>query len=146
MAIRRTKRLVELEDCYGGGGLEIDRVKLKRLAKVLKTWLKTVDPNNDPHGFLTLDLPIVEAALNETLLLPFRGNEPRFDDWYYREGYKIEPREFKDIAYPFYNTIRGSNLVVNEDKDGYVTGITIIEKDGKRYAWAEFELPEDETP
>lgn len=143
MATHISKRLVELT--AGGYSTEIDLVKIKRVAKEFKAWLQNVETNNDPHGFLTLDLPIVEAALEGTLTLPFH-DKPRRGDWYYREGYKEEPREFKDAAYPFYNTICGGNLVVNEDKDGYVTGITIIEKDGKRYAWAEFELPEDETP
>jgi hypothetical protein len=139
MTIHITKRLVELT--AGGYGTEIDLVKLKRVAKEFKAWLLTVDSNNDPFGFLRKDLPLVDSALNGTMELPFRGTRPH--NWEIREG---ELDWYLAHSSEFYNTIRGSNLVVNEDKDGYTIGLTIIEKDGKRYAWAEFELPEDDAP
>lgn len=41
------RKLVELDGEYGGW-LEVDPVKLKRVALAFKDWLLTVDPNNDP--------------------------------------------------------------------------------------------------
>ena len=141
MTIRTVKRLVEISSGYGGGGREVDMVKLRRVAKEFKAWLLTIDPNDDPFYFLEKDLPLVEAALNGTMKLPFIGNDPQ--GRLLTEG--LLPREYSEISAPFYVTIRGSNLIFDRDADGNETGLTTIEKDGKRYAWAEFELPEDEN-
>ena len=129
-----SKKLVELDE--GGCSKEIDPVKLKRVATAFKEWLLTVDPNNDPFGFLQKDLPLVEAALDGSMVLP--------NHWYphRRElGEGFLPEDFCEISAPFYNTIQGMGLIIERDRNGYVTGIKIIEKDGKRYAWMEFEDP-----
>lgn len=117
-------KLVQLDD-ESWGWSEIDLVKLKRVALEFKTWLDKQDPNNDQFCFIKKDLPIVEAALNGSLLLPYKKASPH--NWELRDG--LLPREYTKIAAPFYNTIRGAHLTPPE----------IIEKDGKRYAWAEFE-------
>jgi hypothetical protein len=121
MAIRK---LVEL-DAETWGWSEVDPIKLKRVASEFKAWLMTVQPQNDPFGFLKNDLPIVESALNGSMQVPYKGWEPH--SWELREG--LLPREYTKISAPFYNTIRGAHLTPPE----------VIEKDGKRYAWAEFE-------
>lgn len=118
-----TRKLVLLDDVTWGW-TEIDMVKLKRVATEFKSWLVTVDPSNDAFGFLKWDLPLVDAALNGTLALPYKRGSPH--NWEIREGLLDW---YLEIAAPFYNTIRGAHL----------TPPQIIEKDGKRYAWAEFE-------
>lgn len=124
------KKLVELNGEYGGW-LEIDPVKLKRVATEFKTWLLQIDPDNDPHGFLAEDLPIVEAALNGKLPLPYSESDPH--SWSLREG--LLPREYTKVSAPFYNTIHGALYEPPE----------VIVKDGRYYAWTEFEEPTGET-
>lgn len=120
------RKLVEL-DAETWEWSEIDPLKLKRVSTEFKKWLEMVDANNDPFDFLKKDLPLVEAALNGSLALPFKGNYPHSREL----GEGLLPREYTRISAPFYNTIRGAHL----------TPPKIIEKDGKRYAWAEFEEP-----
>lgn len=121
------RKLVQLDD--DGWCMEIDMVKLRRVATEFKAWLLTVDPGNDPFGFLQKDLPLVEAALSGTMLLPYKGWEPH--NWELREG--LLPRAYTKVSAPFYNTIRGAER-----------SIETITKEGKRYAWAEFEDPVQE--
>lgn len=121
-----TRKLVELDDETWGWS-EIDPVKLKRVATEFKAWLLTVDTNNDPFHFLKEDLPIVEAALAGKLPLPYKGWRPHSREI----GEGLLPYEYSKISAPFYNTIRGAHLEPP----------TIIEREGKRYAWAVFEDP-----
>lgn len=120
------KKLVELDGEYGGW-LEIDPVKLKRVAIEFKNWLMTVDSETDSFGFLKKDLPIVESALSGSMQLPFRGTEPH--NWELREG--LLPKNYRNISAPFYNTIRGA--LYEPPK--------VIMKDGRYFAWTEFEDP-----
>lgn len=119
------RKLVQLDD--DGWCIEIDPVKLARVAAEFRAWLLTVDPNNDPFGFLDKDLPIAEAALDGTLPLPYKGQN--LHNWEIREGFLDW---FLEISAPFYNTIRGAERSIE----------TVI-KDGKRYAWVEFEDPSE---
>src|SRR5258706_441637 len=104
-------------------------LKLKRVAIEFRTWLQTVDPDNDPFSFLKQDIPLVDAALNGTMTLPYKGWEPHMREL----GEGLLPGEYTRISAPFYNTIRGANR-----------SIETVTKDGKRYAWAEFEVAPDE--
>ena len=122
------RKLVQLDDETWGWS-EIDLVKLRRVALEFRTWLLTIDPVQDPFGFLKQDLPLVEAALNGSMVLPYKGYEPHTREL--GEGWL--PREYTRISAPFYNTIRGAHLRPPD----------ILEKDGKRYAWAEFEDAHD---
>jgi hypothetical protein len=120
-------KLVELDGEYGGW-LEIDPVRLKRVATAFKRWLLTVDPNNDPFGFLKYDLPLVEAALTGHLKLPYKDYP---HNWEIREG--LLPIDYREISAPFYNTLAGALYAPPE----------VIQKDGKYYAWCEFEDSSD---
>lgn len=118
------RKLVQLDDETWGWS-EIDLVRLRRVALDFRAWLLTVDPAQDTFGFLKRDLPLVDAALNGAMVLPYKGDRPHVREL--GEGWL--PREYTQISAPFYNTIRGAHLQPPE----------IIEKDGKRYAWANFE-------
>lgn len=85
-------------------------------------------PNDDAFGFLQKDLPIVETALDGSMVLPYKGWRPH--SWELREG--MLSREYTKISAPFYNTIHGALCVPPE----------VIMKDGKYYAWTEFEDPQ----
>ncbi len=119
------RKLVQLDE--DGYCMEIDAVKLKRVTEAFKAWLMTVDPKNDPFGFLKQDLPLVEAVLQGMLPLPFKGARPHSRAL--GEGWL--PLEYANISALFYTTIRGTDRSAN----------TVL-KDGKRYAWANFEEPQ----
>jgi hypothetical protein len=127
MMEKRMRKLAQLDD-ETWGWTEIDAIKLERVAQAFKAWLMTVDPQNDPFGFLKQDLPLVEAALQRRLPLPYKGYRPHSREL--GEGWL--PSAYTEISASFYNTIRGAHMVPPQ----------IIEKDGKRYAWAEFEDPQ----
>lgn len=118
------RKLVELDGEYGGW-LEIDPVKLKRVALVFKEWLLTIDPDNDEFSFLQRDLPIVEAALNGTLSLPYKNSLPH--TWELHEW--LLPESYLKVCAPFYNTIGGS----------LYKPLDVIVKNGRYFAWNEFE-------
>jgi hypothetical protein len=126
------KKLVELNGEYGGW-LEIDPVKLKRVATEFKRWLEAECPKHDEFEIYKQNLPLVEAALAGEMQLPYRGFRPH--GWELREG--LLPNAYTEARAPFYNTIRGSLDAPPE----------VIMKDGRYYAWTEWEdPPEDETP
>lgn len=120
------RKLVELDGEFGGW-LEVDPVKLRRVATEFKTWLLTVVPKSDTFGFLQKDLPIVESALNNTMSLPYKGWVPH--NWEIREG--LLSKDYRDISAPFYNTIQGALYAPPK----------VMMKDGRYFAWAEFEDP-----
>jgi hypothetical protein len=118
------RKLVQLDDETWGWS-EVDPIKLHRVALEFRIWLLTVDPTQDPFGFLTQDLPLVDAALNGGMVLPYKGYEPHTREL----GEGRLPSEYTRISAPFYNTIRGAHLLPPD----------IIEMDGKRFAWVDFE-------
>ena len=120
------RKLVQLDE--DGWCVEIDHPKLRRVALEFKAWLSTVDPDQDSFGFLKQDLPLVEAALSGQMVLPYKGFEPHTREL--GEGWL--PRDYTKVSAPFYNTIRGANR-----------SIETIQKDGKRYAWVDFEEPDN---
>lgn len=118
------KKLIELDGQYGYPK-EVDPVKVKRVATDFKVWLAKLDPRDDVFGFLKFDLPLVEAALNEVLPLPYRESNPH--SWEIREGMLDQ---YLEIIAPFYNAIKGAKICMPPE---------VIEKDGRYYAWCEFE-------
>ena len=121
------RKLVQLDE--DGWCVEIDHPKLRRVALEFKAWLSTVDPDQDSFGFLKQDLPLVEAALSGQMVLPYKGFEPHTREL--GEGWL--PRDYTRVSAPFYNTIRGAHLQPP----------STIEKEGGRYAWVDFEEPDN---
>jgi hypothetical protein len=119
------KKLVELNGEFGGW-LEIDPVRLKRVATEFKNWLHKTDHGKDEFGFLEKDLPIVDLALNGKLKMPFRDYP---HNWEIRED--LLPKAYREASALFYNTIAGSLYAPPE----------VIMKDGRYYAWTEWEDP-----
>lgn len=118
------KKLIELDGRYGYPK-EVDPVKVKRVASDFKVWLEKLNPGDDKFGFLRLDLPLVKAALNGTLSLPYRESNPH--SWEIGEGMLDQHLE---VIAPFYNAIKGATLSMPPE---------VIEKDGRYYVWCEFE-------
>lgn len=120
------KKLVELDGEYGGW-LEIDPVKLKRVATEFKHWLETECPRTDEFNIYKQNTPIVDAALAGEMKLPYKGFCPH--NWELREG--LLSRAYTLNRADFYNTIRGS---LDAPPD-------VIMKDGRYFAWTEWEDP-----
>ena len=118
--------MVELNGEFGGW-LEIDPVKLKRVATVFENWLLATDHGDDKFGFLIKDLSLVQAALCGKLKLPWRQTHPH--SWELRED--LLPRPYTSASSDFYLTIRGS---LDSPPD-------VVMKDGRYYAWTEWEDP-----
>ncbi|VWX58291.1 hypothetical protein VARIO8X_130128 [Burkholderiales bacterium 8X] len=121
------RKLVELDENLAFK--EVDKKKIKRTGKKLLSWLLAIDPANDPYEFRRFDLPIVLAALDDSLQFPHKGQQPH--NWEIREGLLSD--EYLDLASPFYNAIRGAHYCPPE----------IIQRGDKKYAWTFFETDED---
>jgi hypothetical protein len=126
-----TKRLTELDGEFGGW-LEIDPVKLRRVATEFRSWLLGACQSQSDSEFFQKDLLIVQAALSGELKLPYKSHPHR---WEMREG--LLSTDYRRASAPFYNTISGSLYSSPE----------VIMKDGRYFAWTEWEdPPEDRLP
>ncbi|MBX9870642.1 MAG: hypothetical protein K2X75_01475 [Burkholderiaceae bacterium] len=123
-----TKKLIELDGEYGGW-LEIDPIKLRRVSVEFKNWLLKDNHSPEDSEFFQKDLLIVEAVLNGKLTLPYRDHP---HSWEMREG--LLPSDYRRASAPFYNTIAGSLYSPPE----------VIVKDGRYFAWAEWEDPPED--
>lgn len=118
-------KLVELEGEFGYPK-EVDVVKIDRVARDFRRWLLSLNPSNDPYGFLSQDLPLVESVLNGELPLPYRGPEPH--SWEIREG--LLPRDYTKASAPFYNAIRGVQLC---------EPVRVVREADRFFGWCQFE-------
>lgn len=119
-------KLVELNGEFGGW-LHIDPVKLKRVANDFKNWLLETNHGDDEFGFIQKDLPLANAAIEGSIELPWRKTHPH--SWELRED--LLPREYTNVSADFYFTIKGSLDAPPQ----------VIMKDGRYYAWTEWEDP-----
>lgn len=119
------RRLVEL-DPVSKRFMEVDTKRVKREALALKEYILAAPAEEEEQfRYRSEILPIVEAALNGTLELPYRGYWPY--QWEGGEG--LLPRNYSRLEANFYIPVMGSHLDAPK----------IIVKDGKEYAWMEFE-------
>lgn len=123
-----TRRLVEI-DSRSFRSKEVDLMRLKREALELKDYLLRLQPEVDTIGLRGLVMPICETALAGTLALPLDPHQKpvlttRVEDM----GGKI-PKGFEELYARFINTATGSRAEIE----------TPIHKDGKVWAWMEFE-------
>ena len=122
------KKLVEL-DPISMATKEFDLIKIKRSARSLKEYLMQLGHEGDVYRIRERVLPIVEQAITGTLVLPF-DNRKQPLLYEYTEG--LLPREYSRFAAPFFVSIAGLSGL----------GSSLLEpihKDGKIYAWMEFE-------
>lgn len=118
------RKLVELDT--NGRFMEVDAKCLKREAAALKEYILSASAEEEQQ-FRYRDeiLPIVEGALNGTLELPYQGYRPYV--WESSEG--LLPRKFFSLRANFIVAVTGTPLDIPE----------IVVKDGKKFAWMEFE-------
>ncbi len=117
-----TKRLVELD--HNGRATELDWKKLHRNAMAVKEYLDRHPSCPEIPNLSERAMPLVQAALDGTLAVP-NTKDPFI--WEGNEG--LLPGDFNKVFNKFMNIVAGL------DRD-YVNR---IEKDGKVYAWVEFE-------
>jgi hypothetical protein len=124
------KKLVEL-DPVAKTTKEFDETKIKRSAQKLKQYLLKIAPDDDVLHITELVLPIVEEALSGTLQLPFDNRKKPLR---YESGEGLLPSEYSALAAPFFVAISGMSGLGSDL-------IEPIRRDGKIYAWMEFEDP-----
>ena len=122
---------------------EIDMKSMRREALALKAYIESAPQQEEElFQYKTKILPLVEAALNGSLQIPYR-DEPY--SWRLMlEG--LAPMlldEFLDPYAAFFNRIRGSAGCSDPAylRTGKIADYhpEIIEKDGEQYQWVEFE-------
>lgn len=118
------RKLVELD--ANGRFMEVDVKCLKRAALALKEYILAAPAEEEEQlHYRDEILPIVEAALNGALELPYRGYRP----YVWEGGEGLLPRSYSRLEANFLVAVTGTPLDVPE----------IVVKDGKKYAWMEFE-------
>lgn len=116
-----TRRLVELDE--NGYAREVDWKRLKKRALVLKAYLDNTPPPPEVPNLRERTMPLIVDALSGALQIPAQSPF----NWETREG--LLPAEFDLFWSNFFYIACGL------DRD-YANR---IEKDGKVYAWVEFE-------
>lgn len=136
------RKLVKLDP--HGYLTEIDMKDMRRKALALKAYIESAPRHEEElFQYKAKVLPLVEAALNGSLQIPYKGGEPY--SWRLMlEG--LEPMlldEFADLYAPFCNRIDGSSRWSNPGflRTGEISDYhaDIVEKDGEQYQWVEFE-------
>jgi hypothetical protein len=122
------KKLVEL-DPNTLTTKEFDCVKIARSATELRAYLLQLSPADDQFHIKDQVLPIVERALEGTLNLPFEVQQKPLR---YESTEGLLPREYNKLAAPFFVAIYGMSGLGTD-------ALQPIHKDGKIFAWMEFE-------
>ena len=136
------RKLVKLDS--GGWLTEIDPKAMRGEALALQVYIETAPEGEERLFQYRLKvLPLVRAALDGTLPIPYKGDEPY--SWQLMlEG--LAPRlteVFSQVYCRFMNRIAGSStwsapsVIRTGNSSDYVADIVI--KDGERYEWVEFE-------
>lgn len=122
------KKLVEL-DPVSMITKEFDETKIKRSAQALKEYFLKIAPDDNVLHMKELVLPIVEQALSGALELPFDNRKKPLR---YESGEGLLPAEYSKLSAPFFVAVSGMSGLGSDL-------IEPIRKDGKIYAWMEFE-------
>lgn len=120
------KRLVEI-DPNTGITKEFDQKAIRRSAQALKEYLLNLKTEDDEYNLREKVLPILEDALTGNLKFPLDRQPLQFE---LTEG--LLPREYSRTSARFWVYAMGIGGLGSEL-------IQPIHKDGKAYAWMEFE-------
>ncbi|MFZ5698951.1 MAG: hypothetical protein ACOY9J_09620 [Pseudomonadota bacterium] len=117
-----TKRLVELDK--NGRATEVCWKRLRRRALVVKEYLDRNPGCPEIPNLRERAMPLVNAALDGTLIIPNLR-----DPFIWEGGEGLLPADFNHVFNKFMNIVAGLDC-------DYANR---VEKDGKVYAWVEFE-------
>jgi hypothetical protein len=121
------KKLVKLNLAEGGRFSEVDPIRVRRKALLVKSYLESeFDRKADQHEVYEKVMPLVLAALDGTLKMPYP-----FSDWplKYESREGLLPRDFERVIAGFEVAASGSHL--EEPKVEIVAG--------EEYAYIDFE-------
>jgi hypothetical protein len=121
-----------------GALTEVDPKALRREALALKAYVESVSKEEERlfqyHKKL---LPLVDAALNGSVQIPFKGDDP-YSAYLMMEGLLPElPKALQELYFVFVNRIRGSSICGLKNINDYKPEFVV--KDGQRFEWVEFE-------
>lgn len=122
------RRLVEL-DPQTRYTKELDLKRLQREARDLQAFLLALKPEDDKLGLRKRILPFCESALDGRLTRPLHPSEKPLNIMRILDNGDTLPQGFEELYARFFNTALGARADV-ENK---------IAKDGKLWAWMEFE-------
>jgi hypothetical protein len=123
-----SRQLVEIdrETMYAK---RVDEKRMRREAAALREFLTRLSPAEDKHGLRKMVLPVCEAALNGKLRVPMSMRESPVNISRIEDVGGTVPPEFAELYSRFMNTTTGSRADTDHP----------VEKDGKLWAWMEFE-------
>ena len=119
------RRLVEL-DPVTFYTKEVDKVRLAREGRALKEYILSIPAAADKFDYRGRVLPIVEAALNDTLKLPLHASDEPLK---YELREVLLPEDFEELFARFFNTAIGARAEVENP----------VTRDNKLFAWMDFE-------
>lgn len=131
--------------CDPGGWLtEIDTKALRREAQTLAQYVAGAPKSERQlHRYDERVMPLVTAALDGTLQVPFKGPDPYPMRLIWEDLMPALPKTFNAAFFPFMLRISGS--ATRSDPTYLASGKIedyrpqIVEKDGVQYQWVEFE-------
>lgn len=126
--IDMVKKLVEL-DAETMFTKVVDEKRLYREAEQLKGFLLTLNAENDANGLRDKLLPICDDVLTGKIRLPLKDEQLPVGAVQVLHWEGSLPAGFKKIYGAFYQTAVGGHVDFQE----------IISRDGKCFAWMEFE-------
>lgn len=136
------KKLVKLD--ANGWLTEIDQKALAREAHALRTYIESAPAKEEEiFQYKNKVLPLVEAAISGTLMLPYKGEDPYSWRLMLEDLAPMLTDAFRTIYSAFIVRIHGHPMPVapsyRETGDALKYIPAIVEKDGDRYEWVEFE-------
>ncbi len=123
---------------------EVDPKALRREALALKAYIEAASRKEEKQfRYRERLLPLVEAALSGALQIPFKGDKP-YNSRMMMEGLEPWlPEGISELYFGFMIRIAGTAHISAPSylKTGNIMDYVpdIVEKDGERYEWVEFE-------
>jgi hypothetical protein len=129
------RKRVRLDPNNGESYSEIDPVALQRTTQALREFaLNRIDPLQDPYNIRGTVLELCEGVMNGTEPLPMNLEDDRLNFMNNMDRFELMPTGLSSLWGEFAGTAYGARVFADED---------IIEVDGERYAYMDFEEPGD---
>jgi hypothetical protein len=114
---------------------ETDPIALQRTTQALREFALTrIDPLQDPYNIRGTMLELCEGVMNGTESLPMNLDDDRLNYMRNMDRFELMPAGLFSPWADFLAAVSGARVFADED---------IIEVDGERYAYMDFEEPGD---
>jgi hypothetical protein len=136
------RKLVKLD--ANGWLTEIDQKALAREARALRAYIESAPTKEEEiFQYRIKVLPLVEAAISGALVLPYTGDDPYSWRLMLEDLTPMLTDAFRTVYSKFIVRIHGHPMPVapsfRETGDALSYIPEIVEQDGDRYEWVEFE-------